>query len=104
MIVRGATQVNGQPRLSSTLSFLLHKPGKSKPSLEYIGLEPHVSLRHGAPTFLLQDICSRYSLNKCDAWVTDAFARIAAASMAASVSIVSVAPARRASFICISMQ
>src|SRR5579859_6852107 len=80
------------------------KPGKSKPSLEYIGFEPHVSLRHGAPTSLLQDICSRYSLNKCDAWVTVAFARIAAATMAASVSIVSFAPARRASFICISMQ
>ena len=56
-------------------------------------LEPHVSLRHGAQTSLLRGICSRYSLNKCDAWVTAAPARIAAATMAASVSIVSFAPA-----------
>src|ERR1700733_7474194 len=64
---------------------------------------PHVSLRHGA-----QHRCfarfARYSLNRCDAWVTVAFARIAAATMAASVSMASVAPALRASFICISIQ
>ena len=77
---------------SSTPSFLLHKPGKSKPSLEYIGLEPHLSLRHGAPTSLLREICSRNSLNGCDAWVTAAPAHITAATMAASVSIVSFAP------------
>ena len=45
-----------------------------------------------------------YSLYKCVAWVTVAFARIAAATMAASVSILSFAPALRASFICNSMQ
>lgn len=47
----------------------------------------------GAPTSLHRKICSGYSLNKCDAWVTAAPARIAAATMAASVSIVSFAPA-----------
>ena len=36
---------------------------------------------------------SYYSLNKCVAWVIDAPARIAAATIAASVSIVSLAPA-----------
>jgi hypothetical protein len=91
--VSGATQVNSEPGLSSTPSFLFHKPGKSKKSLENIELEPHVSLGHGAPTSLLRDIWSHYSLNKCDAWVTAAPARIAAATMAASVSIVSFAPA-----------
>ena len=100
----GATQVNSEPGLSGAPSFLFHQPGKSKPSLEIIGFQPHVSLKHGAPTSLLQDICSRYSLNKCDAWVTVAFARIAAATMAASVSIMSFAPALRAAFICNSMQ
>ena len=44
-----------------------HKLCKSKPSLECIGLELYVSLRHGAPTSLLQDICFLHSLNKCDA-------------------------------------
>jgi hypothetical protein len=52
----------------------------------------------------ISDFDEIYSLNKCDAWVTVAFARIAAATMAASVSIVSFAPALRASFVCISMQ
>ncbi len=93
MIVSGATKVNSKPGLSSTPSFLFHKPDKSKPSLENIALEPMSRLRHGASTSLLQDICSRHSLNKCVAWVIDAPARIAAATMAASVSIVSFAPA-----------
>ena len=93
MIVGGAMQVNREPGLSSTPSFLFHKPGKSKPSLENIELEPHVSLRHGAPTSLLRDIYCRYSLNKCVACVIDPPARIAAATIAASVSIGSFAPA-----------
>ncbi len=62
----------------------------SHPDIE---LEPHVSLRHGALTSLLRDIYSRYSLNKCVACVIDAPARIAAATIAASVSIASFAPA-----------
>ena len=84
---------NREPGLSSTPSFLIHKPGKSKQSLENIELEPHVSLRHGAPASSLRDIYSRYSLNKCVACVIDAPARIAAATIAASVSIASFAPA-----------
>ena len=104
MVLGGDFLLGGQPGLSSTPGFLLRKPDESEPSLEYIGLAPHAWLRHGARTSLLQDNCSRYSLNKCDAWVTVAFARIAAATMAASVNMVSVAPALRASFMCISMQ
>ena len=37
--------------------------------------------------------CALYSLNKCVAWVIDAPARIAAATIDASVSIASLAPA-----------
>jgi hypothetical protein len=49
MIVTGATKVNTDPRVPSAPNFLFQKPGKSKQPLENVGLEPHVSLRPGAP-------------------------------------------------------
>src|SRR5260370_42326390 len=104
MIVSGAKQVNSRTRTFQHSQLLVPQAGQVQTVPENIGLEPHVSLRHGAPTLLLRDTRYRYSLNKCDAWVTVAPARIAAATMAASVSIVSFAPACRAAFTCNSMQ
>ena len=48
----------------------------------------------GAPQHhLIRGNCSHYSLNRCVAWVIDPPARIAAATIAASVNIASFAPA-----------
>jgi hypothetical protein len=85
--------VAGVDIASDGMCLVTWQPSKANLKNGSIELEPHVSTRHEAPTSSLRDTDSRYSLNKCDAWVTAAPARIAAATMAASVSIVSFAPA-----------